>query len=343
MTPTTVPNRQQIRALPKVELHVHLEGTLSAERIAVVADALGEPLPRRTEELFDFEDLSAFLAFLDWTCGLIRTPEIAADTAYDFARRATRNGTVYAEVIINPAHWRGWNLGELVESLTVGFERAQADGLAECHLLLSILRSQSGEEATALVEWMGRHRPRRVVGLSIDGDEARSGRTSPRFAAAYALAGELGFGRTAHAGESSGADGVRDAIDLLGVDRIDHGVRVVEDASLVTRIVEAGITLNVCISSNLVHLYPNRDSHPFSTLYAAGVPMTINTDDPGYLGVDLDDEFATVAGMMGWGMVELAQVTRLAINAAFCPPATKASLHAGVDSFLASWEQEPTR
>jgi adenosine deaminase len=332
-----------VRALPKVELHVHLEGTFSAERIAAMAAEVGEDLPRPADRLFSFEDLSAFLTFLDWTCGLIRTPAMAARAARDYAARASANGVVYAEVIINPTHWAGWDLGELVAALADGFEEAERDGLASCHLLLSILRAQSEREALDLVEWMGATRPRRVVGLSVDGDEARAGRTGERFAPAYELAGRLGYGRTAHAGESSGAEGVRDALDLLRVDRIDHGIRAVDDPELVARLAREHVTLNVCLSSNLVHLYPDIASHPFRDLHAAGVPLTINTDDPGYVGVDLADEFVKIAGLMGWGLADLAAVTRRAIEATFSPPATKQALHRRLDAFLADpTSLEPT-
>ena len=256
--------------------------------------------------------------------------------AYDFAARASRDGILYAEVIVNPTHWQQWELGELIDALTDGFDRAEADGLAECHLLLSILRAQTGEEALALVEWMGKHRPRRVLGLSIDGDEARAGRTGPRFAPAYDRAGELGFGRTAHAGESSGAEGVRDALDLFHVDRIDHGVRAIDDPAIVQRLVDDSITLNVCISSNLVHLYPDLVSHPFLALHDAGVPVTLNTDDPGYVRIDLTGEFLKAATVARWGLADLAGVTRRAIAAAFCPPATAARLTAALDAYLAT-------
>jgi adenosine deaminase len=331
----TLLDAERVRALPKVELHVHLEGTFSAERIAAMAAEVGEELPRPVDRLFSFDDLSAFLTFLDWTCGLIRTPSMAARAAYDYASRASANGIIYAEVIINPTHWAGWDLGALVDALTDGFETAERDGLASCHLLLSILRAQPAEYALALVEWMGVHRPPRVLGLSIDGDEARTGRTGERFAAAYDLAGSLGFGRTAHAGESSGADGVRDALDLLHVDRIDHGIRAIDDPALVARLAAEQITLNVCLSSNLVHLYPDAASHPFRALHAAGVPLTINTDDPGYIGVDLAEEFVKIAALMGWALEDLAAITRHAIDATFAPPSTKLALHARLDEFLA--------
>jgi adenosine deaminase len=330
-----------LRALPKVELHVHLEGTFSPGAIAAMAAAAGVALPRPPEHLFEFEDLSAFLAFLDWTCGLISTPERAADAAYAYAQRAAADGIVYAEVIVNPTHWSGWDLGALVEALTAGFDRAVADGLAECNLLLSILRQQTEAAAVALVGWMAKHRPRRVLGLSIDGDEARAGRTGPRFAPAYRLAAEHGFGRTAHAGESSGPDGVRDALDLLGVQRIDHGVRAIDDPELVARLAAEGVTLDVCVSSNLVHLYPSLADHPIAELLAAGVPVTLNTDDPGYLGIDLTGELATVAAALSWTVDDAVAVTRRAIAAAFCPPETAARLHTRLDEFAATASAPP--
>src|SRR4029450_12248227 len=105
-----------------------------------------------------------------------------------FASRASADGTRYAEVIVNPTHWRSWSAGDLVAALAAGFDRAEADGLADCRLLPSILREQSEDEALALVRWMADERPGRVVGLSVDGNEARAGRTGPRFAPGFALA-----------------------------------------------------------------------------------------------------------------------------------------------------------
>lgn len=330
--------RSQIDELPKVELHVHLEGTLDARRIGELAAAAGQTLPRPPEQLFQLPSLSAFLDFLDWTCSLVSTPELASQLAYDYAAAASATGIVYAEVIVNPTHWPAWELGALVDAITDGFERAEREGLAECHLLLSILRSQTATEADALVEWIERHRPARVLGLSVDGNEATAGHRGERFVDAYRRAGEIGLGRTAHAGESSGADGVLAALDLLVVDRIDHGVRASDNPEVVQRLAENGVALNVCLSSNLIHLYPDLAAHPIAGLVAAGVPVTLATDDPGYLGIDLSGEFAKAAEHLGWSLDDLAAVTRRAIDAAFCPPPTRARLHLRLDDHLKSKE-----
>jgi adenine deaminase len=259
---------------------------------------------------------------------------VAEAAVVEFAQRASADGTIYSEVIINPTHWAGLGLADLCAGVAAGFDRAVADGLTECNILLSILRQQPAEEAEALAAFMTERRPHRVVGLSIDGNESAAGRTGPRFARAYAMAGEAGFGLTAHAGESSGADGVRDALDLLGVQRIDHGVRAVEDDDVVRRLVESNTTLNVCVSSNCRRMYPDIGAHPIVPLLEAGVPVTLNTDDPAPLFNSLTEEFVLVAGHFDWSLGDAAAITRTAIDASFCSDATKAALTARLDEAL---------
>lgn len=334
MTTPTITDAQ-LRDLPKVELHVHLEGTMSADRIAELARSVGVTLPRPVDELFTFEGFDEFLDFLTWTCDLIRTPEVAAAVAYEHARFAAANGIMYSEVIVNPTHWRGWSTGDLVAGISEGFDRARDEGLTDCRLLLSILRQQSAEEAGALVDWMVAHPSDAVLGLSVDGNEAAAGRVTERFSAAYRRAADAGFGLTAHTGESSGPEGVRDVLDLLGVDRIDHGVRAIEDPELVARLAEERITLNICLSSNLLHLYPDLASHPWAALHRAGVPTTINTDDPGFVRTDLVTEFSQAARQWGWDLDDAAAVTRRAIEASFCDDTTKAALTSRLDAHLA--------
>lgn len=323
-----------LRALPKVELHVHLEGSFSPERIAALAECAGVTLPRPADQIFQFSDLGDFLSLLDLWCGLVRTPQQVYDLANDFAARLAGDGIAYAEVMINPTHWSSLGYEALVEAVDAGFERAREDGMADCRVLVSLLRGQTADEAMQVVEWMGSRRLPRVVGLSLDGNEAVAGRASSRFAHAYARAAELGFGRTAHAGESSGSEGVRDALDLLGVSRIDHGVRAVEDPELLQRLAEQQIVCNVCVSSNLSLMYPDIGAHPIRGLVAAGVPITINTDDPEPLEISLNDEMALVAGHLGWGIEDVVDSTRRAIGAAFCDADRGRELNAMLDDFV---------
>jgi adenosine deaminase len=323
---------ETIRALPKAELHVHLEGTFGQERLRQLNQGRGSNPPISLDGPLEFSGLSQFLAFLDWCCGLVTTTDEVAQVAYDFAGRANRDGTVYAEVIVNPTHWPAFSVPELVEAIDAGFARAASDGLTDCRILVSLLRTQTAEEAEGLVRWMIGSPPGRVVGLSVDGNEAAAGRTGPKFASAFRLAGEAGLGRTAHAGESSGPEGVEDALDLLGASRIDHGVRAIESPALVSRLADQQIPLNVCPISNGVLMYPDLSQHPLPRLVRAGVAVTINTDDPALLGTDLVKDVATAVKLCDWDVADLKQMTRTAIDAAFCDKDRKRELRALVDA-----------
>ncbi|SEB08233.1 adenosine deaminase [Leifsonia sp. 21MFCrub1.1] len=331
-----------IRALPKAETHVHLEGNFELVDLLDLAKAAGERLPGPAATLFDVSthdasdgsgDLADFLRFLDWECGLVRTAEQAARHAYTFAARQTASGIGYTDAIINPTHWGAWagRVPELFDALAAGLEQAEQDGLAEVRLCYSLLRQQSASEAREVVEWLRDARPRRVVALSIDGDERSAGRVSGRFAEAFSLAKEAGFRRTVHAGESSGPEGVWDAIQLLHAERIDHGVRAVEDPELLRYLADTQIPLGVCPRSNVVlGIYDDWRDHPLVALRDAGVNVTINTDDPAPLGTTLEADWAVCAETFGLDQDDLVGFARASIAASFADDATKARLEAGL-------------
>lgn len=330
----TALSAEQIRAVPKIELHIHLEGTFPPERIAELAAIAREDPPRPVEQLYEVDNLADFLDTLDWVCGLVRDGPTAEQVAYDFAVYAHDQGIVYAEVIVNPTHWSGLSTAELFSACARGFDRAQTDGLGDFRLLPSILRQQTEQEAGQLVEWIEKAGLDRIVGLSIDGNEAAAGRTGQRFTPAYEHAARIGLGRTAHAGESSGPDGVRDAIELLGASRIDHGVRCAEDPEVLGMVLGRGITLNVCLTSNCTLLYPSLDDHPIDELSAAGVRFTINTDDPETLGISLCSELMLAADHLSWDLADLVEAQHRAIDAAFCSDTDKQALRTLVDQTL---------
>ena len=308
----------QVRSLPKAEVHVHLEGCFEPADIVQLADEVGEPM---RELDVSGADLSTFLEVLDWTCGLVRTPEQLARAAYRFAEREARSGVGYADLIVNPTHWSAWRdrLDDFVSSVDAGMTEAEQDGLPSVGLCISLLRQQNAAEALELVEWMLARRHPRVVALSIDGNEAAAGRTGPRFADAFRRAAHAGLHRTVHAGESSGPDGVRDALEYLLAERIDHGVRAVEDADLVRELAERQIPLNVCPGSNvLLGRYPDRSSHPLDALRRAGVRVSVNTDDPALMGLSLASEYVDTAAAYAWDVSIVRDIARTSIEAAFC-------------------------
>jgi adenosine deaminase len=193
------------------------------------------------------------------------------------------------------------------------------------------LRTQSADAAAELVDLLIAMRHPRVVALSIDGNEAAAGRTGPRFADAFRRAKGAGLKLTAHAGESSGPEGVRDAIELLGADRIDHGVRAIEDPSVIELLIERRIPLGICPTSNLVlGVYPDIESHPIERLRRAGVAVSVNTDDPALLGTSLEREYALCQQAFGWSDDDLRAVARTSIEASFANDDIKQQLRAAL-------------
>jgi adenosine deaminase len=171
-----------------------------------------------------------------------------------------------------------------------------------------------------------------VIALSVDGDEKVTGRTGEKFREAFARAKAAGLRRTVHAGESSGPVGVWDALDLLGAERIDHGVRAVEDPALIARLVSDGISLGVCPRSNLtLGLYRTWEEHPLPRLLDAGVSVTLNTDDPAPLGSSLEADWAVTAAEYGFDETDLIGFAARSIEASFADDDRKAALRAELE------------
>jgi adenosine deaminase len=315
-------DRSWIEALPKAEVHLHLEG-------CVPASLVGRDVPR-------ISSLAALLSHLDELCGAVVDPEQLAEIARQLCARAKASGARHVDVIVNPSHWPHWRrrLGEMFDALDGPFAAAEARDGPTVGLCVSLSRSQGRAEADELVDAVLALGHRRVVALSIDGNEA-AGSHNERFAAAFARAGEAGLRRCAHAGESSGPSGVREAVELLGAERIDHGIRCLEDPSLVVELAERGVPLDVCPTSNVVlGLVEDIGSHPIEALRRAGVPVSINTDDPLLYGIDLVGEYERCTAAFGWGTTELGHLARTSIESCFATAARRADLLAELDRFL---------
>lgn len=326
----------RLKSLPKAEVHLHLEGCFEAAVIEHWAKLEGVALPRPRDDLFKFSGLADFLGFLDLACGLASTKERLVELSYGLSQRLAANGTGYADVIFNPTHWHAWHgrLGGMLDAVDAGFKAAEQDGLPPVGLCVSLLRTQSADAAIELVDSLTAMRHPRVVALSVDGNEATAGRTGPRFADAFRRASKAGLHRTVHAGESSGPEGVWDAVELLGADRIDHGVRAIEDASLVAMLAERQIPLGICPTSNLVlGVYPSIEEHSIERLRAAGVRVSVNTDDPALLGASLVGEYRLCRQAFCWSDGVTQAVARTSIEASFA----NADVKAGLLRALGSW------
>ena len=185
---------ERLRALPKAEVHLHLEGCFEPAVIEQWAGHEGIALPRPREDLLNFSGLTDFLAFLDLACGLASTRARLGELSYGLSKRLAESGTGYADVIVNPTHWHAWHgrLGEMLDAIDSGFTEAEQDALPRVGLCISLLRSQSADAASELVDALIAMRHPRVVALSVDGNEATAGRTGPRFANAFRRAGAAG-------------------------------------------------------------------------------------------------------------------------------------------------------
>ena len=324
--------------MPKIELHVHLESMMPGDMLERFAARQGKQLPRPAGELYhcSADDLSNFLTFLDSICAYVGRLEELSEVAEHAALESRRENILYMETILNPTHWPQFTVPEMIRAVTAGFDRGQATGGTDCRFTLSLSRTQTESEAMALVEQMKIHRTPRLAGLSIDGNEALTGRTGERFRPAFLAAKAAGFGLTVHAGESSGPEGVRDALDLLEADRLDHGVRAAEDPALLRRLAETNTPLNVCLTSNLTLLYRRPEDHPLRRLLDAGAAVTLNRDDPSFLdGLTLTEELRRAASFGAMTGEELLNCQRTAVRAAFCAEETKAALLAALADFEA--------
>ena len=247
----------------------------------------------------------------------------------------------YSDVIVNPTHWKTWRGKEfrLIDALSAGLDEAAQDGLCEVGIAYSLLRTQSEAEARDIVEAITANRPARLIALSVDGDEQLSGPTGQKFHAAFSRAAAAGLHRTVHAGESSRARRCLDAIDLLHAERIDHGIRAIEDPALIERLVRDQISLGVCPRSNLaLGIYPDWPSHPLRRLLDAGVRVTLNTDDPAPLGTTLEADWAVAAEQFDLTFSDLIGFAQRSIEASFAPTDLKRDLLAELSSHRGSAE-----
>jgi adenosine deaminase len=318
-------------AVPQVELHVHLEGTAPPELIARLARRNRVRLPERLlneHGAFHYTDFLDFLRTYDLAAGVIRTAEDYRDITYEYLSGCARGGAIYVELTASPDHARlvGLSDEEHLAGIAQGIDDARADHGIEGRILISAVRNFGLERSVAVARHAADRPHPYVVGFSMAGDEANF--PAEQYAEAYAIAADAGLGCTMHAGEWAGPASVRGAL-TLPVTRIDHGVRAVEDPALVAEIVARGIVLDTCPTSNVVlGVYPDFDHHPLPTLRAAGVRVTLGSDDPPYFGATIAGEYAVCAERLGMSEPDLREISHTAIDAAFCDDALKAALRA---------------
>jgi adenosine deaminase len=294
----TIPRQQLptlLRAMPKAELHLHIEGTLEPELIFELATkngvALAYPSVAALRAAYDFSDLQSFLdIYYAGASVLLRASDFEA-MAMAYFRRAADDNVVHAEIFFDPqTHTaRGVAIGAVIEGLAAARERARRELGLSSELILCFLRHLSEDEALATLEQALPYRAH-FIGVGLDSSER--GHPPEKFARVFARAGELGLHRVAHAGEEGPPAYIESALDVLHVERIDHGVRCLEDPALVHRLARQRTPLTVCPLSNVkLCVYGNMAEHSLAELLAAGLCATVNSDDPAYFGGYINDNF----------------------------------------------------
>jgi aminodeoxyfutalosine deaminase len=327
-----------LRDLPKVELHVHLEGSLTPAVVARLAERHGaDPSaiwPEGIPEAFSFVDFPDFGRQFLFGLTLIRDGEDLADVAEALGRDLAAQSVRYAEVTSTAfSHLRrGMAEAEYGAALDEGRRRAAAIGV-ELAWVIDIPRDLERPESTGTVDHLsGPHAPGGVVALGLGGYEV--GHPAGPYREQFERARALGLGSVPHAGETDGPASVREALEELGADRIGHGVRSVEDEELVAELAERGTCLEVCLTSNrLLGVVDDLARHPLPDLLAAGVTVSLNTDDPGYFATDLTTELVAASEHFGLTADDHVVLQRTAVAASFLPAARQAALVAELDAY----------
>jgi adenosine deaminase len=320
-------------SIPKAELHVHLEGTATPELIRRLAERNGLAVPEglfASDSRFAYTDFLDFLRAYDLAASVIRTGEDYRDVTYEYLARCAAEGAVYLELIVSPDHARqvGLSDDEHLDGVGRGIDDARAESGIDARLLITAIRNYGVEQATRLAHYAAARPHPYVVGFQLAGDEANF--PADDFAEPFRIAAEAGLGCSVHAGEWAGPESVRAAL-TLPVTRIGHGVRSIEDPALVEELAERGIALECCPTSNVVlGLYPSYEEHPLTALQAAGVRVTLGSDDPPWFGASIGGEYAICAERLGFGEEALRELTRTALEAAFCEQKLKTNLINGL-------------
>jgi adenosine deaminase len=293
-------------------------------------------------QLYRYGSLDEFLRVFWLVQETLSTPDDWARAAYESLLDAAPHGLRYREMFFTPARHlaRGQDLGAIVEGLTTGITAAEAATGVRCWLIADCDRAFGGSAGRELVERVGdlrrAGRAERVIGIGMDSTEL--GVDLRDYAEAFALAARLGLRRTAHAGEDVGPENITLALDVLGAERIDHGLATLDDVALTRRLVERRVALTVCPSSNVLiaNKYARLEDHPFRRMREAGLLATLNTDDPAMTELDLGTEYRAVAAALGMDLEALAAVALDGVEASWLDEGDKRALRVTFEAALQS-------
>ncbi len=330
-----------LETLPKVELHVHVEGTMRPATVVDLAAKNGIALPTTDlDQLYRYGSLDEFLTVFWLVQSCLADRDDWARLAYESVVDGAAHGRVYAETFFTPARHlaAGQRLADIVAGLIDGIEAAEAETGARCFLVADMDRAFGAEAGRQLVEGVielrraDRRAADRILGVGMDSTEL--GVDPARFAPAYRLCAPAGLRRCGHQGEDTGPETIAVALDVLGLERVDHGLSLIQDAALTRRFAAERIPVTVCPTSNIViaNKVKTLAEHPFARMRAEGVLAMLNTDDPALTDLDLGKEYRAVAAAYGWGHEEMVRVAHDGVDATWLDDDGKRAIHRAIDA-----------
>lgn len=310
---------------PKIELHVHLEGTVRPQTLLEIARRNGHRLPADTVEglqaLYEFRDFAHFIEIFMLTSGALEREEDFRQIVVEYAEEAVGHGAVYLEAIFSLGLWRGLDSDVVFNGVCDGAAEARERFGIEIRLTPDIARVYTLDEALLTARYAIKYRERGVVGIGLGGPEAEH--PPEPYAPAFDLARSEGLASVPHAGEHAGPESIRGAVDALEARRIRHGIRAIDDPALLQELAERRIVLDVCPISNVcTRAVPSLAEHPLPWLVAAGTVCSLSTDDPAMFGTDLAREYAAAASL---GLAPRA-FYEAGVEGALCDEPTRARL-----------------
>ena len=338
-TTTTLTLADKVAAAPKAELHIHIEGSLEPELIFALAERNGVRLAYDSIEAlraaYAFTDLQSFLDIYYAGASVLLHEQDFYDMTMAYVERSLADNVTHTEIFFDPQTHT--ERGVSIATVVAGIERALADaekrGLTS-KLILCFLRHLSEEDALATFEEalpLFDQYPHRLIGVGLDSSER--GHPPSKFERVFAKARAKGLKLVAHAGEEGPPSYIYEALDLLKVDRVDHGVRSIEDPTLVTRLADTRVALTVCPLSNLkLCVFDDLTKHTLKALLDKGVAVTVNSDDPAYFGGYVNANYLATIEALKLTDAEVYTIIRNSFEAAFVTPAERDALIAKLDA-----------
>jgi len=324
-----------IRRLPKAELHLHIEGSFEPELMFEIARRNGVEIAYKTvEELkaaYDFADLQAFLDLYYAGMSVLLEEQDFYDLTAAYMARAVAGGVVHTEIFFDPqGHTaRGVSFETALNGIWRALQDAEAEQGITSRIIMCFLRHLDEEEAFPVLELARAHRDR-IIGVGLDSSEL--GHPPQKFERVFAKARDAGFLTVAHAGEEGPPEYVRDTLDLLKVDRVDHGNAAMQDADLVDRLARMQMALTVCPLSNFrLQGVTDMTQHPLRAMLDAGIVATINSDDPAYFGGYVLDNYIAVRDALDLTRDEIVTLAKNSITASFLDDVAKDKWRAQID------------